>query len=137
MVVYTGEQNERRRRVAEVLDSEPDAVRLGRRHHASAVTMAPPDVRNEWAVGYIGEPPGSRRGPVVQGPVAQERLPGGRWLSGGGQVAERKLIGPCPQAEPLTVLVLARDDKIGRMPEADRLGDGRTSAQSKRSDMPR
>ncbi|GAB3169165.1 hypothetical protein GCM10027259_00160 [Micromonospora palomenae] len=47
------EQNERRRRVAEVLDPERDAVRLDRRHHASTVAMTPPDVRNEWTVGYI------------------------------------------------------------------------------------
>ena len=36
----TREQNERRRRVAEVLDPERDAVRLDRRHHASAVAGA-------------------------------------------------------------------------------------------------
>jgi hypothetical protein len=36
-----------------VLDPERDAVRVDRRHHGSAVTMAPPDVRNELTVGYI------------------------------------------------------------------------------------
>ena len=46
------EQNERRRRVAEVLDPERDAVRLDRRHHASAVAMASPHSRT-WTVGYI------------------------------------------------------------------------------------
>jgi hypothetical protein len=34
------EQNERRRRLAEVLDPERHAVRLDRRHHASAVAMS-------------------------------------------------------------------------------------------------
>jgi hypothetical protein len=47
------EQNERRRRVAEVLDPEHDAVRLDRRHHASPVAATPPDVRNEWTIGHI------------------------------------------------------------------------------------
>ena len=47
------EQNEQRRRGAEVLDPERDAVRLDRRHHASAVEMTPPDVRIEWTVGDI------------------------------------------------------------------------------------
>jgi hypothetical protein len=47
------EQNERRRRVAEVLDSERDAVRLNRCHEAGAVATTLPDVRNEWTVGYI------------------------------------------------------------------------------------
>jgi hypothetical protein len=37
------EQNERRRRGAEVLDPEHDAVRLDRRHHASPVAATPPD----------------------------------------------------------------------------------------------
>ena len=41
------EQNERRRRVAEVLDPERDAVRLSRRHHASAVAMASPHMPNK------------------------------------------------------------------------------------------
>jgi hypothetical protein len=43
----------RRRRVAEVLDPEHDAVRLDRRHHASPVAATPPDVRNEWTIGHI------------------------------------------------------------------------------------
>ena len=47
------EQNERRRRVAEVLDPERDAVRLDRRHHASAVATTTPDFRNERTLGYI------------------------------------------------------------------------------------
>jgi hypothetical protein len=47
------EQNERRRRVAEVLDPERDAVRLDRRHHASAFAMASPHMPNTWTVGYI------------------------------------------------------------------------------------
>jgi len=41
------EQNERRRRVAEVLDPERDAVRLDRRHHASAAAMASPHMPNK------------------------------------------------------------------------------------------
>jgi len=47
------EQNERRRRVAEMLDAERDAIGLDRRHHASSVAMTSPDMRNEWTVGYI------------------------------------------------------------------------------------
>ena len=38
------EQHERRRRVADVLDPEGDAVRFDRRHHASALARMPPDV---------------------------------------------------------------------------------------------
>jgi len=59
------EQNERRRRVAEVLDPERDAVRLDRRHHASVVAMTPSDVRNEWTVGFIVNLQG-RRGAVAR-----------------------------------------------------------------------
>jgi len=44
------EQNERRRRVAEVLDPERDAVGLDRRHEAGADATTPPGVRNEWTV---------------------------------------------------------------------------------------
>jgi hypothetical protein len=36
-----------------VLDPERDAVRLDRRHHASAVAMASPHMPNKWTVGYI------------------------------------------------------------------------------------
>jgi hypothetical protein len=39
----------------EVLDPERDAVRLDRRHSASAVAKTPPDARNEWTVGYIAQ----------------------------------------------------------------------------------
>ncbi|GGR77630.1 hypothetical protein GCM10010169_22380 [Micromonospora fulviviridis] len=36
-----------------MLDPERHAVRLDRRHDASAVALTPPDVRNVWTVGYI------------------------------------------------------------------------------------
>src|ERR687891_1577937 len=60
------EQHEQRRRVAEVLDPERDAVRLDRRHHASAVARTPPDVRTERAIGYIVNLQGKRRGPAAR-----------------------------------------------------------------------
>jgi hypothetical protein len=47
------EQNQRRRRVTEVLDPERDSVRLDRRHHDSDVAKTPPDVRHEWIVKHI------------------------------------------------------------------------------------
>jgi hypothetical protein len=47
------EQNERRRRVAEVLDPERDAVGLDRRHEASADATTPSGVGNDWTVGCI------------------------------------------------------------------------------------
>ncbi len=47
------EQNERRLRITEGLDPERDSVSLDGRHHASAVAMTRPDVRNEWIVGYM------------------------------------------------------------------------------------
>src|SRR5918994_660507 len=71
------EQNERGRRVAEVLEPERDAVRLDRRHHASSVAMTPPDVRNEWTVGCMVN---------LQGSVVD------RWRGDGGHRAvERSL----------------------------------------------
>ena len=57
------EQNERRRRVAEVLDPERDAVCLDRRHDAFAVARTPTDVRTERAVGYIVDPQGEASWP--------------------------------------------------------------------------
>ena len=39
----TRAKNERRRRVAEVLDAERDAVRLDRRHHTNPSAMTPPE----------------------------------------------------------------------------------------------
>ena len=72
------EQNKRRRRVAEVLDPERDAVRLNRRHEAGAVAMTLPDVRNEWTVGYIVNLQGQRRGRWRGGPPHKLRAPAGR-----------------------------------------------------------
>ena len=47
-------------------DPERDAVRLDRRHHASAVARTPPDVRTERAIGYIVTLQGKRRGPAAR-----------------------------------------------------------------------
>jgi len=59
----TRAKNERRRRVAEVLDAERDAVRLDRRHHANPSAMTPPEAWYEQIVGYIV----ASRGSVVGG----------------------------------------------------------------------
>ena len=47
------EQNERRLSITEGLDPKRDSVSLDGRHHASAVEMTRPDVRNEWIIGYM------------------------------------------------------------------------------------
>jgi hypothetical protein len=49
----TRKEDERSRRVAEVLDPEHDAVHLDRRHHAFAVAMTPPDVRVQRTVRHM------------------------------------------------------------------------------------
>jgi hypothetical protein len=49
------EQNERRRRVAEVLDTEGDAIGLDRRHEAGADAGAPSGVRSGRTVGCIDD----------------------------------------------------------------------------------
>ena len=49
----TRAQNERRRRVTEVLNAEGDAVRLDRGHHANPSAMTPRDAWNGQIVGYI------------------------------------------------------------------------------------
>jgi hypothetical protein len=52
-MIATRAKHERRRRVAEVLNAERDAVRLGRRHHANPSAMTPPEAWNEQIVAYI------------------------------------------------------------------------------------
>jgi hypothetical protein len=47
------EQNQRRRRLAEVLDAERDAIDLDRRHEAGAGAMVPSGVRSGRTVGSI------------------------------------------------------------------------------------
>jgi hypothetical protein len=47
------EQNERRRRLAEVLDAERDAIGFDRRHEVGAGTMVPACVRSGRTVGCI------------------------------------------------------------------------------------
>ena len=69
-----------------------------------AVEMTPPDVRNEWIIGYIGEPP------VAQGRRHKLRVPVGRigrierprlsLTLRDGRLAGQKLIEPQTATEP-------------------------------------
>jgi len=95
-------KNERRRRVAEVLDAERDAVRLDRRHHTNSSAMTPPEAWYEQIVGYIVA---SRTASwtVAPGRTAKQRIPDEfrraersrpSCVLRDGQPAGRKLIGP-------------------------------------------
>jgi hypothetical protein len=50
------EQDQRRRRLAELLDAERDAIGLDRHHEAGAGAMVPSGVRNGRTVGCIVVP---------------------------------------------------------------------------------
>jgi hypothetical protein len=70
----TRAQNERRRRVAEVLDAKSDAVRLDRRHHTNPAAMTTPEAWYEQIAGYIVA---SRAASwtVAPGTTAKQRIP--------------------------------------------------------------
>ena len=108
------EQNERRRRVAEVLDPERDAVGVDRCHHASPVAATPPDIRNDWTIGHIvtsmaasqtgaaGRPHKLRVPAGRMHRVERTRLGSQRWTTAGAETHRNAVRRGTPYAHPVT-----------------------------------